>query len=428
MNRLRGLLRMASGGVTDAALASLATFAVGLAAARLLDPTDLGVYAIYFTAFLTGMQIPLAGIFAPAEVVSVSHPVGQRVRVLRQSLRAGRSATLASAVTMLAATAASWSITSPETTLAFTATGIVAAYLSPIQDHVRRVLIKDDVPWSAALISLVQVVTIIVAIAGMSLAPINGAWVPFGSLAAANLVSLAFAVVLMRLSHLEPLPQPMTLRSLSASGRYLLASQVVPTAAAFLAATIISRLAGAAELGYAEAARIASQPVLVAALGIQAVFEPRLMEAAGRRKLASARRNLRTFYGLLAVLGVLYLLVGGWSWSLNPMAYLMEDAYVVPGLVAVYVLANLANGMTYAGWAELAGGGHENPLARASSTASAAWLVAAATAGVTGAFARPIGLLLQSLARHGLYWRHKRHMYTTPPTIVDERDLEVARR
>lgn len=426
-SRRRRLLRIVSGGVSDAGLASLATFTMGLAATRLLSPDELGVYAIYFTAFLTGVEFPTGGVFAPAEVVSVAHPVGQRVRVLRRSLRAGSIAALASAVTMLAATAVSWSIATPRMILAFTVTGIVAAYLSPIQDHVRHVLIKDDQSWSAALISTVQLLMMVVAIAGLWFSGIEDAWIPFGALAAANATSLMFGLALVRFPRLQALPSPMTLRGLSSSGRFLVVSKLVPTIAAFLAATIISRLAGAAELGYSEAARLAAQPVLVAALGLVAVFEPRFMEAAGRRNHASAHRGRLTFYGLLAVLGIVYLAVGGWNWALNPMAVLMPDAYVIPGLVAVYVIANLANGTTYAGWGELAGGGYESPLAKASSTASSAWLLAAFTAGATGAFARPIGLFLQSVARHILYWRMKRHMYTMPPTITDEAPA-VARR
>lgn len=426
MNRFRTLFRIASGGVFDAGLASLATFAVGLSATRLLSPTDLGVYAIYFMAFLTGMEIPAAGIFAPAEVVSVSQPVGQRLRVLRRSLRVGCVAAIASALTMLAATAVAWSITTPETTLALTVTGIVAAYVSPIQDHVRRMLMKDDRSWHAALISSVQLTTVVIAIVVLWLAPIAVAWVPFGGLAIANLVSLLFGLALVRLTRLQPLPRPMTLRSLGSSGRFLIISQLVPTAAAFLAATIISRLAGAAELGYAEAARLAAQPVLVAALGLAAVFEPRFMEAAGRRDRHRAHRGRVMFYGLLTGLGVLYLAVGGWAWPLNPMAQLMPEAYVIPWLVAVYVIANLSNGTTYAAWGELAGGGYEGPLARAASTASGAWLIAAATAGATGAFARPFGLFLQSITRHALYRKMKRQMYEMPPTIVDGEHLDVA--
>lgn len=416
----RTFIRFAAGGVSDAGLASLATFAVGLAAARLLTPTDLGVYAIFFTAFLTGTEIPARGVFAPAEVLCVAHPVGQRTRVLRSSLRAGAIMAFASTAAMLAATAVSWQITSLSTVTALTVTSMVAAYLSPIQDHVRRVFIKDGASWYAALISGVQVASVTAAITALWVAPIDVAWVPFGGLALGNLVSLTFGLVLVRRAHVQPLPGPITLRSLASSGRYLVVSQLVPTGAAFLAAAIISRLAGAAELGYAEAARLAAQPVLVAALGLAAVFEPRFMEAAGRRDRRRAQGGRQLFYGLLAGLGALYLAIGGWPWMLNPMAYLVPEAYAVPWLVALYVVANLANGATYAAWGELAGGGFESRLAKASSAASGAWPLAAATAGATGAFARPLGLLLQSVTRHVLYVPLKERMYGTPPVIVDD--------
>jgi O-antigen/teichoic acid export membrane protein len=415
----KSLLRTVSGGIADAGLASLATFVVGFAATRVLGPADLGVYAIFFTAFLTATVVPAQLVFTPAEVECVAYPTGQRTRVLRQSLRAGNLISVGAALTMLLATAAAWRITTPDTLVALTATSIFCAYLSPMQDHVRRVQIQDGAAWLAAIVSTTQLVAVIIALALLSLTTLAPAWLPFGALALANATSLATGLAVSRYLHLRPLPDPMSLRTLFSAGRWLALGQLLPTGAAFLAATIISALAGAEELGYAEAARIAAQPLLVIGMGLATVFQPRFMVAAGRRDLHAARRVRLLFYGSMALSGAGYLLIGGWSWPLNPMAYVMPDAYVIPGMVALYVVANWANGASYAGWSELVGGGHEQPLARVNTLTSAGMLVAAVTAGVTGAYSRPLGMILQSLARLLMYRPTVRRMYRTSPTMAD---------
>ena len=421
----RAGLRTISGGVVDAGFASLATFVIGLAATRTLTPDDLGVYAIFFTAFLTGTVIPAQLVYTPAEVVCVSYPVGQRTRLLRRSLVIGHSAALASAGTMLFATAAAWPIAAPSAIVALTLTSMAAAYLSPIQDHLRRVLIKDDTAWLAAAISVTQLVAIVLAVGMLTLVlSVPAPWVPFGALAIANTVSLTVGLVIVRFPHLERLPTPLTLRSLSSAGRWLVASQLIPTGAAFVAATIVSYLASPADLGYAEAARIAAQPLLVLGFGLGAAFEPRFMEAAGRRNLAATRRVRLLFHGLMTLSGLGYLLMAGWSWFLNPMVYLVPDAYVVQGLAALTIVANLANGATYAGQAEMTGGRREKPLAHIHSVCSAAMLIAAATAGFTRSFARPLGLLLQGLARLVWYRGALRRMYATPPTMPVRHDAD----
>lgn len=421
-------MRTISGGVTDAGLASLATFVIGLVATRTLTPADLGVYAIFFTAFLTGTVIPAQLVFTPAEVVCVSFPPHQRTRVLKQTMRIGHPAALMSALTMLCATVAAWPIASTRTVVALTVSSVAAAYLSPIQDHVRRVLIKADTAWLAAAISVVQVVAIVAAVAALVLVAVPDAWVPFGALTIANTVSLAFGMVLVGYRRLERLPAPMSLRSLSPAGGWLVVSQLVPTGAAFLAATIVSYLASPADVGYAEAARIAAQPLLVLGFGLGAVFEPRFMEAAGRRNRAAARRVRLLFFSLMTLCGLGYLVVAGMPWFLNPMAYLLPEAYAVGWLAALTIIANLANGLTYAGQSELTGGRRERPLARIHTICSTALLAAAATAGVTAAFARPLGVLLQGVARLTWYRPELQRMYAAPPTMVAHSDaaMEVA--
>lgn len=423
MKGLAGMTRLGtlSGGIADAGFASLATFAVGLVATQVLEPAPLGVYANFFAAFLVGTVIPAQLTFTPAEVISVSFPMGGRARVLRRSIRAGLGAALLSSAVMLLPAAAMWSFAEPGTIFMLTSTGMVAAFLSPIQDHVRRVLIQDDESWRAATVSIIQFATIAVAVLVMLQLGIATEWIPFGALSIANTVSLTSGLLIARLPRLEALPHDFTFRSLAGTGRWLVASQVVPTGAVFLATVIIAHLASAEALGYAEASRIAAQPVLVLGFGLAAVAAPRAMSAAGRRDRDAARRVRRFFFVALGGFSVVYLAVAGFAWPGNPMLYLVENAYEVPGLTALAILGNAWNGSNYAGQAELTGGEFERDLARFNFYSSATLLASAFLGGIIGAFARPLGVLLQGLTKHGFYVRGLRRMYRTPPTETSKR-------
>src|SRR5690606_28622926 len=104
--------------------------------------------------------------------------------------------------------------------------------------------------------------------------------------------------------------------------------------------------------------------------------------------------NARAFR-LIMVGGTLaYLAVVALPWALNPFTYLAEDAYAIPGLVAVVVLANLFIGLGFPERSELYGAGREKKVASFELVATVATLAAAATAGVTLAFARPLSRLV----------------------------------
>src|SRR3954468_19877053 len=70
-------------GMVDAGLSSFATFLVGLFAARVFNPSELGAYALCFSAvFLAGI-VPGQGYFFPAENLLVGLPQADRLRELR---------------------------------------------------------------------------------------------------------------------------------------------------------------------------------------------------------------------------------------------------------------------------------------------------------------------------------------------------------
>jgi hypothetical protein len=164
-------------------------------------------------------------------------------------------------------------------------------------------------------------------------------------------------------------------------------------------AAIVAGLAGAQVLGYAEAARVVAQPVLVLATGLTAVLAPRAMEAAMARDIVSARHTRRIYLSIMAGGGVLYLAAAATPWVGNPMKYLVPAAYIVSGLVAVTILANLIAAAMYLDINELVGARKARPMAIVAILTSPILVFAALTARTTEAFARPVGRLVRNAAQ-----------------------------
>jgi hypothetical protein len=75
--------RLLPAGLLDAGLASLASFVVGVYAARFLPASELGAYALFFTAFLLAAVVPAQLILTPAEIAAVGVARGERVGLRR---------------------------------------------------------------------------------------------------------------------------------------------------------------------------------------------------------------------------------------------------------------------------------------------------------------------------------------------------------
>lgn len=191
--------------------------------------------------------------------------------------------------------------------------------------------------------------------------------------------------------------------------------ELVPTGATFLAATMVTHLAGPVALGHAEAARIVAQPLLVIAMGLSAVLGPRSLEAGAARDREEARRFSRPFTFLLGCAGLAYSAVTITAWWGNPLGALIPKAYAVPGLVTATVLAHVATGMGYPFRAELLGA---RRLQRLPQMAMIAGLLQCAVAGLAawlGAFARPVSTTVGSVTLWLGYWRYRRMVYTSVP-------------
>jgi O-antigen/teichoic acid export membrane protein len=191
----------------------------------------------------------------------------------------------------------------------------------------------------------------------------------------------------------------LSFRELAASGRWLLAIGLMPLAAGFVAGTIVSHLAGAASLGYSEAARVLGQPPFVLAVGLGAVLGPRSMEAARHQRYAEARRVSRVYAGVTLLCGLPYLALVGFAWDWNPVTRLLPNAYAIGGLVSATILGNLLIGMDWPYRSELMGAGRTTDLARLEATANVARIGVASTGGIIGAFAIPAGLVTLAAVR-----------------------------
>jgi hypothetical protein len=245
----------------------------------------------------------------------------------------------------------------------------------------------------------VQFVVVAIVLLTMIAVGVPVVWIPFGALICANIASSTVGLVRAGGFGRWTAPAGLESRVLVRSGRWLLTQALIPTGAVFLAATVITSFAGAAAMGYAEAARVVAQPVLVFATGLTAVLGPRVMASAMSGDEAGGRAMLKRFGQLTVVVGVLYLGVAGWATPWNPMQWLVPPAYIITGLVAATIVANIVFGFLFLRVEELMGARREFDLVKVSLVGSPLLVAAAFTAGFTGAFARPLGLLVQAGAQ-----------------------------
>ena len=396
-------------GVTDAGLSSLATFVAGIFASRYLDPATLGAYALVFSASVVAAIIPTQLFFVPGETAAIALPDDTRLLAMRRTLLLGGGTNVVAAL----AVSLAWLIipgTIPAAAVAaLVITGCACALVSPIQDHVRRMLHLSGRSGVAALLSWIHAVVVIGTIAVAMSIEVAPEWIPFGALGAGNIVSLLVGVAMSRLDDSREAPA-FTAAQLAVAGRWLLVVGLLAPGTAFLVATIVAHVSGPATLGYSEACRQVAQPLLVFATGLSTVIGPRLTAAAQERSSTRARRSTRTFFVLMATVGVPYLLIAGRAGWWNPLATLLPNAYAIPGLVLATLAANVLNGLNFSQRAELLGAGEARTLARVEVGGNVLRIGVAAMAGALQSFAIPVGLIVLGVVRVIGYTRNlKRH-------------------
>lgn len=386
-------------GLVDAGLSALATFAAGIFATRLLDPVTLGGYAMAYAIFVVAGWIPAGLVCTPAEVLASTAPMDRRVAILRSSLRYGVPIAIAGAVVT-----APWILVAPGgiqprdlAALAVTVAG--ACCVSPLQDHLRRVLHLAALPRVAVTMAVTQLAVVVVTLVAWSASGASPAGAPFGSLVLANLASLVLGLILVRKPlRVEP-HERLSWRRIRRSGGPLLAAGMIPSVVTFVTSFLVSRLAGAATLGFVEAARVLSQPVTVVGVGLGAVLGPRITQAAAGRDRSGVLDLLRRYDVLLVATGSLYLLLVGLPFSFDPAATFVPTAYAVPGLMAVSIVSWTLINLSQASRSEQLGAGRERMVARVEVEANIVRLAATLGAPLLGSFIVPLGQSLMAVVR-----------------------------
>lgn len=410
-------------GILDAGFAALAAFAVSIYAARVLPTDVLGYYAVFFTAFLTAVQVPGQLLLLPYEIHAMALPQEERMSVLRTSLIRGWGI---SALASIGAALIGFVITVGggfDDPWPLTLSLIAAAMVSPLQDHIRRMLHAAERSWAASLVSIAQFVFVALAIGVLIFLDVPQVWIPFTSLAIANVVSTTFGVLLgrhgtRRLS--EPLP-PVThqLRS----GSWLLATGIMGPLVGLVVNAIVIAVAGATILGLAEAARVVGRPILVINTGLGQALAPRSVAAAQRVQRRAARRVTYTFAAVTVVGGALYAAIVSFDWVLNVAEAVIPKAYEVPGLVLAVCISNIVVGISYPGRYELLGARREPWVTFTEIVGQAGRTAVATAASVLGAFVIAVGETLVGLVRIVGYQMKLPEVYRSEPVVKAEASL-----
>jgi hypothetical protein len=118
------------------------------------------------------------------------------------------------------------------------------------------------------------------------------------------------------------------------------------------------------------------------------------------RDRTTARRTNRLYLGFMGLGGLAYTLMVAWDVPINPMAHIVPSAYVLPGLVALTVAANVIASAPFLRSNELAGAHRERTLAGIAWLTSTVSVIGGLTAWLTGAYARPISVLGDGASRY----------------------------
>jgi O-antigen/teichoic acid export membrane protein len=408
--------RAVPGGLLDAGLASLASFCTTSYATWLLTPADLGTYALFFSAFLVATVVSTQVVFSPAEISALRYESSRRLRLLEQSLRLGFLPVLGAAIVGVLAAMAGSAGAPGDVAAPLALTSGACALVSPVQDHVRRLLHFAGHSWRAATMSATLLGTVLACLLLLHQLGVRPAWVPFGSLLLANTISLVVGLLMAagKRRHLEPLER-LRIGRLVRLGRWLVLIGLTPTTASFLAGVLVTHLASASDLGYVQAAGLLSQPVYVLMVGLSAVLGPRLMQAGAERRGELARRVSRPFRLGLVVATSLYLLAVGFRWLLNPLPELVPNAYVVGGLLPLMIIGQSLQGILQPFRAQLTGARWVRTLLRLELFSSAFLCLGSASAGVAGPYALPLGSIAWGVVGWYLLGRACRRLYVEAP-------------
>ncbi len=396
----RNPVRSLPAGIADIALASLTSFLVGIDAARHLDADLLGLWGLLFSAYLLASIVPLAFVLTPFEAALVARPGMDQLRALPHTAGLGALVGLPAAMAAMALPLAFSRDLDASTGWRLGVIGVVLGVTSPLQDHTRRLM--HQVSWSngAAATSAVQFTVAVVAVLGLRAGGLDDVYVPPLTLAASNVVSLAFALAVARVRARSGTRPKVALRGVFREGGWLLGAGIVDRATHSACLALISLWAGLAAAGAYEATRVAAQPVLVLALAVLSVYKPQMMRNAVSGRRQDARRTNAIFGGLVLGASIAYTVPVSFAWALNPLPWLMPAAFDHGGFLLAVLVATAISALAMAPTWELIGSSHARDFARHLISLSVAMVgvcVVALLAGV-GVYAWPLAFGLRSVA------------------------------
>src|SRR5690606_17656411 len=137
-DRLGGVGGRVSAGVIDAGISSASGFVLSFAALQLLGIEELGVYAVFFSAYSLAMGVPTELAFTPAEIRAIGYHERERVAVLKSSLRSGGVVALVGAALTLLSVPVTLGEISSDSVFALAVTTFLAAIFGPMEEHIRK--------------------------------------------------------------------------------------------------------------------------------------------------------------------------------------------------------------------------------------------------------------------------------------------------
>lgn len=401
-------------GLLDATTSSLATFLVGIVAVRNLSPSELGEYGALFSAFLFGGLVPSEGFFLPRILTSMQRPPTDRLEGIARAAAASwkHAGVGCSAIAVAVAVLHDQSTPGRLAVQALAAGGLV--FVSPMQDYVRRTFHLAERSWQASVVSATQLlavaaISLSVGFAGRSLVQL-----PLVILLIANCLSLLVGFALSgRIAFRgKPWSDP------AISSKAALSSAAVVYGASFVCLLLMARISGTDSVGYAEAARTAAQPVLVASMGLSAAFSSRALSAMQAQDREAVKRVNLAFVGLLVASTLAYLAPLLHPAGQKLVAEFLPHAFAIQGLVIVSIVANLLGSSTFLIREQLLKAGGGERMARVDYRAATLPIVAGLLAAQLGAFARPVGLIAQHTFRLSAYrkpWTEELQTENTGP-------------
>jgi O-antigen/teichoic acid export membrane protein len=399
IRHLPSIGRLLAPGTMDAGLSSTAGFLVAIYAARTLSTDEFGAYGLLFAASILARDIPQQLYFAPARIRLLPLAPERRLGALPGTmLRGGLVGVLPAATVPLVGLALSNQVDG-DSLFGLGVTAGVLTLVGPLFDHQRASFHHSQRSWFATVCSMTNLFVVVIAVFAAHQLHVDPVFVPFGALTLGAIAGFLVGGSITRALGVEQTAAP-TLKSIRLLGLSLAANQMLAHMAGLVAALLVATIVSADALGYAEGARIAGQPLMVLATGIQAVLHPRVLEAGRRGDRASIRYYSRVIWLVLALFTVPYLLMFGVDHRFNPLGWLLPVAYQLPGLAALYIVHNASAAAIQPPMSVLVGMERVNVLLRSTAIAVGISVAAsAASAPFIGGYSRILGPLLAVYVR-----------------------------